>query len=104
MSRPDTKSDVVNYFRRIAHELYSEQDPKIQTRIDNITSRLGKYEKRLDTVKRGGSPMGRETIRRHLLGGATGVAEILEGEAGKRVVQQRRRQQKKKPRKSRVVK
>jgi len=88
----------------MAREIYSEQDPKIQTRIDNITSRLGKYEKRLDTVKRGGSPMGRETIRRHLLGGATSMAEILEGEAGKRVVAQRRKQQGKKSRKSRVVK
>lgn len=88
-----------NYLLEKREDIYHEQTPGTQRRVDNVNTRLSRLNKRFNPVKKEHVPQGREIIRRALIGGATGVAEMLDG---KHAV--KRRSPKRKPRKSRVVK
>ena len=104
MSKPDTKADIRNYFKQLGREIYSEQGPTIRRHIDNITGRVRKVTKRIDAEQVEGTPLGKQYVKRHLLGGVNSIAGALDGAAGEKVSKQRRRQRREVSRKSSVVK
>lgn len=85
----------------MASEIYSEQSPKTQQRIDKIGTRIQKITTRLNPVKTERSLEAKAYFRRHLIGGATNFAEVLDGDIARKA---HRPQPKKRSRKSRVVK
>jgi len=105
LSEPDNAWRFRNYFRTKADEIFSEQTPGTQRRINNFSVRLRKLNKKYNPVKRDKAPSGKEIIRRHLIGGATSLADILDGKHAVKVTPpQRPPQRKKRSRKSKVVK
>lgn len=93
-----------NFLRQKSDEVYSEQTPGVKRRVDRIGARIQRFKKRYDNVKRERAPIGREVVRRHLIGGATNLADVLDGKHAVRPSHPKPREQRKKvSRKSRVV-
>lgn len=104
LSEPDNVWRFRNYFRTKANEVYYEQSPETQQRIAKIGVRIRKIATRLNTGKRERSPLGKETIRRHLIGGAVSFADRLDGgHTAKNSPPKRPAQPKKRSRKRKVV-
>ncbi len=94
-----------NFFRTTADQIYDEQTPGTQQRIDKLSARVRRFTTRFNTVKRERAPLGKEVIKRHLIGGATSFADILDGKhAVKRAPIKPPVQSKKRMRKHKVVK
>ena len=94
-----------NYFRTKAIEIYDEQTPGTQYRIGKFRARIQNLNKRYNPVKREKAPGGKEFLRRHLIGGATSLADVLDGKhAVKRSLPKTSPQRKKRSRKRKVVK
>lgn len=105
MSEESNVERLRNFLRQKKEEVYYEQDEGVQRRISRFGNRLRVLNKRYNPVKLEKVPGGREIMRRHLIGGATGVAEILDGKhTVKRSFPRQPLKRKKRARKSRVVK
>ena len=105
MSELDNAWRLRNFFRTKANEIYYEQTPGTRRCIDKLGVRIQKLNKRYNPVKPEKAPGGKEFLRSHLIGGATNLADILDGKHAVRRAQSKPPvRRKKRSRKSKVVK
>ncbi len=105
LTEPDNAWRFLNYFRTKANEIYDEQSPNTQYRVSKFTARVRNLNRRYNPVKREKAPGGKEFLRSHLIGGATSLADALDGKhAVKFTPPKPPAQRKKRSRKHKVVK
>lgn len=105
MSGENNIQRLRNYLNEKSSEIYFEQTPRTQSRIDKMGNRMRKINKKHNPIKKINAPRGKEIIKRILIGDATSIVEVLDGKPRpKQVASKRSKQRKPRTRKSRVVK